>query len=111
MEYTINSMEATRLWQLTQTSIIEQAVTILSCRSRILPRASPRALTLTQPYTTRPAILGGASGLRRLDGLVERFAHFVRITCISITRGQNDEGIRALDPDNRLVGFIQAAAK
>ena len=71
---------ATRTWEIyaDQTSIINQATTILGYGTRILPRASPQAQTLPQPYTPRSTVLNGASGLSMLDGFKHRFAKHAR---------------------------------
>lgn len=68
---------ATRKWQI-HTDQYHPSKTILSYRSQTLLRVSPRALTLTQPYTPRLGALGGTSGLRTLDGLKHRSANFVQ---------------------------------
>ena len=55
------------------------------------PRVSPRALTLTQPYTPTLGVLGGTNGRRTLVGLKRSFANFVRKTSVSVTEGQSME--------------------
>ena len=75
----------------TQASIIHQATITLGYRSRTLLQASPRALTSTQAYTPRLGVRGGASGLRMLDGLEHRFAHFFMKNLMSIRGGQYEE--------------------
>ena len=62
-----------KLRKFRQTSVIDQATTILAHRARMGPQVSPRALPLTRPYTPRPTVLGGASGLRAMDGLERSF--------------------------------------
>ena len=63
-----------------QSSITYQATSILSYRSRFLPRVSPRALTLIQLDTLALVILGGVGGLRMLHGHNRTSAKNVRVS-------------------------------
>ena len=85
---------ATRTWEIyaDQTSNINQATTILGYGTRILPRASPQAQTLPQPYTPRSTVLNGASGLSMLDGFKHRFAKHARKVWIGIRGTETRQG-------------------
>ena len=85
---------ATRTWEIyaNQTKIIKQATTILGYGTRILPRASPQALILPQPYTPRSTVLNGVSGLSMLDGFKHRFAKHARKVWISIRGTKTRQG-------------------
>ena len=75
------------------TSTIHQTTAILGYRSRTFLWAWLRGRTLTQSCIPRLGSLAGASGLPiMLNVFKYRFFIFIRITWISIRRGQTEEG-------------------
>ena len=68
------------------------ATSILGYRSRFLPRASSRALPITQLDIVAPGVLGGVSGFRMLHGLYRASATDVRVRSDKLKHGKIIEG-------------------
>ena len=64
------------------------ATSILGYRSRFLPRASSRALPITQLDIVAPGVLGGVSGFRMLHGLYRASATDVRVRSDKLKHGK-----------------------